>query len=160
MEKDQGNEGGVDADPCFCNILPILCPAQFLLFITQRRKRETHFLLCARNNTTNVRVDFLFGHARRGSAWASFLIHYQFNSHTLLCLGWSLLLLLNVESGFHLIAANMSEEESITDKFKGVLRQLTSSRDSISMATKILMDHVDESEELFPILMKRLKKVG
>lgn len=46
------------------------------------------------------------------------------------------------------------------DQLKEVLRQLTSSRDSIQLATKIMMDHVDESEELFPVLMKRLKKVS
>ena len=52
------------------------------------------------------------------------------------------------------------ESGGAAERFKLVLRQLSSSRESIQTATKILLDNVDESEELFPILMKRLKKVG
>lgn len=52
------------------------------------------------------------------------------------------------------------EPASTTERFKLVLRQLSSSKESIQFATKILLDNVEECEALFPILMKRLKKVG
>jgi hypothetical protein len=57
---------------------------------------------------------------------------------------------------------NMDQEEPVSakERFKLVLRQLSSSKESIQFATKILLDNVDECEDLFPILMKRLKKVG
>lgn len=50
-------------------------------------------------------------------------------------------------------------ESTAAERFKQVLRQLSSSRESIQQSTKILMDNAGESEELFPILMKRLRKV-
>lgn len=53
----------------------------------------------------------------------------------------------------------MEDTEVIRKEFAQLLRELTSSKDSIQKATKMMVEHTDHSEELFGTLMKRLKKV-